>query len=221
MDPRHRDRIAFLRVCSGRFERGMRALNARTGRPLAMTYAHELFGQDRTVVDTAYPGDVIGIVNATDVLVGDTLYADEPVRYGAIPTLAPEHFMSVHNRDPARRKQFLRGLEQLDQEGVVQVFRRDTGEPEPILAAVGPLQFDVALERLDSEFGVQVRLEPREWKLARRIEAGHADAVRGSRWAELIARADGTHLAVFKGDYALDQFRTAQPQVHLDELAVR
>ena len=106
MDPRHRDRIAFMRICSGRFERGMRAINARTGKPIALTYAHELFGQDRTVVDDAYPGDVIGIVNATDVLVGDTLYLDEPVRFGAIPTLAPEHFVTIHNRDPGAASSF-------------------------------------------------------------------------------------------------------------------
>ena len=149
MDPRHRDRIAFMRICSGRFERGMRAVNARTGKPIALAYAHELFGQDRTVVDDAYPGDVVGIVNATDVLVGDTLYLDEPVRFGAIPTLAPEHFVTIHNRDPGRRKQFHKGLEQLDQEGVVHVLRRGD-EPSPILAAVGPLQFEVALERLST-----------------------------------------------------------------------
>ena len=221
MDPRHRDRIAFMRICSGRFERGMRAMNARTGKPLAMAYAHEMFGQDRTVVDEAHPGDIVGIVNAADVLVGDTLYVDEPVRFGAIPTLAPEHFVSVHNRDPSRHKQFHRGLEQLDQEGVVQVFRRESGEPSPILAAVGPLQFEVAVERLDGEFGVPVRLEPREWKVARRIDPSHADVARASRWAELIVRADGTHLAVFTSAYALEQLVRAEPGLRLDELAVR
>jgi peptide chain release factor 3 len=221
MDPRHRDRLAFLRVCSGRFERGMRAVNARTGKPLAMAYAHELFGQDRTVVDSAYPGDVIGIVNAADVLVGDTLYAEEPVRFGAIPTLAPEHFASVHNRDPARHKQFHRGLRQLDQEGVVQVFRRDTRDPTPILAAVGPLQFDVATERMAGEFGAPVRLEQRPWKLARRVDGDHGDVVRASRWAELIVRDDGTHLAVFTSAPTLDYFRRDHPDVELDNLTVR
>jgi peptide chain release factor 3 len=220
MDPRHRDRIAYMRVCSGRFERGMRAVNARTGRPIALTYAHELFGQDRTVVDDAYPGDVIGVVNATDVLVGDTLYVDEPVRYGAIPTLAPEHFVTVSNRDPSRRKQFHRGLEQLDQEGVVHVLRRGT-DPSPILAAVGPLQFDVAVERLAGEFGVTVGLDARDWSLARRIEPADAAAVRGSRWGEILERGDGTHLVVFRHRYALEQLQSDLPDLVLDAMTAR
>ena len=220
MDPRHRDRIAFMRVCSGRFERGMRAVNARTGRPIALTYAHELFGQDRNVVDDAYPGDVIGVVNATDVLVGDTLYIGEPVRFGAIPTLAPEHFVTVHNRDPSRHKQFHRGLMQLDQEGVVHVLRRGN-EPSPILAAVGPLQFDVAIERLSSEFGVKVGVETRDWSLARRVASADVPAVAASRWTELLQRADGTHLAVFRHRYALEQLERDLPDIALDAMTAR
>ena len=220
MDPRHRDRIAFMRVCSGRFERGMRAINARTGKPIALAYAHELFGQDRTVVDDAYPGDVIGIVNATDVLVGDTLYLDEPVRFGAIPTLAPEHFVTIHNRDPGRRKQFHKGLEQLDQEGVVHVLRRGD-EPSPILAAVGPLQFEVALERLSTECGVTVSIDPRDWSVARRVRAQDADAVRASRWGEILERADGTLLVVFRHDYGLQQLERELPDIALDAMTAR
>jgi peptide chain release factor 3 len=221
MDPRHRDRIAFLRICSGRFERGMRVTDARTGGTLALSYAHELFGQDRSTIEDAYPGDIIGIVNASDVLVGDTLYAGEPVTFPPIPSLAPEHFVTVHNRDPARRKQFLRALEQLDHEGVVQLFQREANEPAPVLAAVGPLQFEVAAERLLNEFGVHVRFEPLAWVLARRIAREDADAVRGSRWAELIERRDGTCLAAFRTPYALAQFIEAFPAVALDEMAAR
>jgi peptide chain release factor 3 len=221
MDPRHRDRIAFLRVCSGRFERGMRATNARTGRALTLAYAHQLFGQDRAIVDDAYPGDIVGIVNAADVLVGDTLYTGEPVQFGAIPALAPEHFAIVRNRDPGRHKQFHRGLGQLDQEGVVQLFHRSERGPAPILAAVGPLQFEVATERLAGEFGVTVGLDPLEWTLARRIEPADGDAVRASRWAALILRGDGTHLAVFRSGYALEQFTRERPDVELDEMTIR
>jgi peptide chain release factor 3 len=221
MDPRHRDRIAFLRVCSGRFERGMRVTNARTGGTLALAYAHELFGQDRSTIEHAYPGDIIGIVNASDVLVGDTLYTGEPISFPPIPSLAPEHFVTAHNRDPARRKQFHRALEQLDHEGVVQLFRREANEPAPVLAAIGPLQFDVASERLVTEFGVRARFEPLDWHLARRISSADADAVRGSRWAELIERRDGTCLAAFRTPYALAQFVEAFPAVALDEMAAR
>ncbi len=221
MDPRHRDRIAFLRVCSGRFQRGMRVNNARTGGTLALSYAHELFGQDRSTIEDAYPGDIIGIVNASDVLVGDTLYDGEPVSFPPIPSLAPEHFVTVHNRDPARRKQFLRALEQLDHEGVVQLFRREANDPAPVLAAIGPLQFEVAAERLAGEFAVHVRFEPLDWHIARRVARADADAVRGSRWAELIERADGTCLAAFRTPYALAQFSEAFPAVALDEMAAR
>ncbi|HWD69522.1 MAG TPA: peptide chain release factor 3 [Solirubrobacteraceae bacterium] len=221
MDPRHRDRIAFLRVCSGRFERGMRVTDARTGGTLALSYAHELFGQDRSTIEHAYPGDIIGIVNASDVLVGDTLYDGSPVSFPAIPSLAPEHFVTVINRDPARRKQFLRALEQLDHEGVVQLFQRAANDPAPVLAAIGPLQFDVASERLDNEFAVRVRFEPLDWHIARRIARDDADAVRGSRWAELIERRDGTCLAAFRTPYALAQFAEAFPAVALDEMAAR
>jgi peptide chain release factor 3 len=221
MDPRHRDRIAFLRVCSGRFERGMRVTNARTGGTLALSYAHELFGQDRSTIEDAYPGDIIGIVNASDVLVGDTLYDGTPVTFPPIPSLAPEHFVTVHNRDPARRKQFLRALEQLDHEGVVQLFQRAANDPAPVLAAIGPLQFDVASERLAGEFSVHVRFEPLDWHLARRISRADVDSVRGSRWAELIERRDGTCLAAFRTPYALAQFVEAFPAVALDEMAAR
>jgi peptide chain release factor 3 len=221
MDPRHRDRIAFLRICSGRFERGMRVTDARTGGTLALSYAHELFGQDRSTIEDAYPGDIIGIVNASDVLVGDTLYTGEAVTFPPIPSLAPEHFVTVHNRDPARRKQFLRALEQLDHEGVVQLFQREANEPAPVLAAVGPLQFEVAAERLVNEFAVHVRFEPLDWHLARRVAREDADAVRGSRWAELIERRDGTCLAAFRTPYALAQFIEAFPAVALDEMAAR
>ncbi|MHB1570646.1 MAG: peptide chain release factor 3 [Solirubrobacteraceae bacterium] len=219
MDPRHRDRIAFLRVCSGRFERGMRVTNARTGRTVSLSYAHHLFGQDRATVQDAYPGDIVGIVNASDVLVGDTLYVGEPVSFPAIPALAPEHFVTVHNRDPARHKRFHRALEQLDQEGVVQLFQRTARDPAPVLAAIGPLQFDVAEHRLRTEFGVHVRFDPLDWQLARRVSPADAESVRGSRWAELIQRRDGTHLAAFRSPYALAQFAEAFPHVSLDEMA--
>jgi len=157
MDPRHRDRVAFVRICSGRFERGMRVDNARTGRSLALSFAHEVFGQDRAVLDEAFPGDVVGVVIGGDVRVGDTLSVGPQVRFPAIPTLTPESFVTVSNRDVNRHKQFRRGLEQLDQEGVVHVLRREhTQDPVPVLAGVGPMQFEVAVERLRAEFGAEV-----------------------------------------------------------------
>ncbi len=218
MDPRHRDRIAFLRICSGRFERGMRATNARTGRPLSLDHAHEVFARDRAVVDTAYPGDVVGIVNAADVRVGDTVYLDEPVTFGAIPTLAPEHFVNARNRDPSRHKQFRRGLAQLDEEGVVHLLRRLDEDPVPVLGAVGPLQFEVATERLRSEFGVEVGLDATSWTVARRTTAEHVATIERGRRAAVLVRTDGTHLAVFESVYALRQFAGDHPEVPLESI---
>jgi peptide chain release factor 3 len=223
MDPRHRDRIAFLRVCSGRFERGMRAANARTGRPFALNHAHELFGQDRAVLEEAYPGDVVGVVNAGDLLVGDTLYVEEPVRFPRIPVLAPEHFRTVHNRDSGRHKQFRRGLAQLDEEGVIHLLRREhSGDPVPVIAGVGPMQFDVAVERLAAEFGVKVRLEPLNWTIARRTdETGARTILARAREAEVLVRSDGTPLALFRSEFMLRRFAEDHPGVVLDPFLIR
>jgi peptide chain release factor 3 len=223
MDPRHRDRIAFVRVCSGRFERGMRAVNARTGRPFALSYAHEVFGQSRSVVDEAYPGDVVGVVNAGDLLVGDTLYVERPVRFPRIPVLAPEHFRTVRNRDSGRHKQFRRGLAQLEQEGVIHLLRREyTGDPVPILAGVGPMQFEVAVERLAGEFGVAVSLEPLGWGVARRTDPDGARVILATaREADVLVRSDGTPLALFRNEFMLQRFAEQHPEVMLDRFLIR
>ena len=139
----------------------MSAVNARTGRPMTLAHAHEVFGRERSVVDAAFPGDIVGIVNAAGVVVGDTLSSAGDVAFPPIPTLPPEHFVYAHNRQPSRSKQFRRGLVELDQEGVVHLLQIVGDQaPVPVLGAVGPLQLDVAVERLRTEFGADVRLEP-------------------------------------------------------------
>ena len=173
MDTAHRDRVAFARVCSGVFERGMVVTHAQTGRPFATKYAQAMFGRERAVIDTAYPGDIIGLVNANALAVGDTIYVDEPVTFPPIATFAPEHFAAVQAKDSGRYKQFRRGIEQLDSEGVVQVLRSDLrGNQSPVLAAVGPMQFEVAVARMESEFDAPVRLEHLDYTQARRTDAG-------------------------------------------------
>src|ERR1700722_447756 len=132
MDPAHRDRMAYVRVCSGRFERGMVLTHAATGRPFATKYAQSMFGQDRETVDEAFPGDVIGLVNATALRPGDTLYdGDVPVEFPPIPSFAPEHFAVVRGKEAGKQKQFRRGIEQLDTEGVVQVLSSDLRGAQP------------------------------------------------------------------------------------------
>ena len=219
MDPSHRDRIAFLRVCSGRFERGMVVTHGATGRPFATKYAHQVFGQDRETIDEAYPGDVVGLVNATDVRVGDSLYVDEPVTFPAIPSFAPEHFSVARVRDTGRFKQFRKGIAQLDEEGVVQVLRdADLGDQAPILAAVGPMQFEVAVHRLENEFGAPVELSPTSYRLARRTDEAGAEALKGMRGVRVLRRADGTILALFESQYWVERLEQEQPDLLLERL---
>jgi peptide chain release factor 3 len=219
MDPAHRDRIAFMRVCSGRFERGMVVTHGPTAKPFATKYAHSVFGQERETIDEAFPGDVVGLVNATDVRVGDSLWLDEPVVWPAIPSFAPEHFAVARVRDTGRFKQFRRGIAQLDEEGVVQVLRdAELGDQAPVLAAVGPMQFDVATHRLENEFGAPVELTSTGYRVARRTDAGSAPALRAMRGVRVLARADGTLLALFESPYWLDRVEREQPELTLERL---
>ncbi|MEO7555588.1 MAG: peptide chain release factor 3, partial [Acidimicrobiales bacterium] len=219
MDPSHRDRIAFLRVCSGRFERGMVVTHDPTGKPFATKYAHSVFGQERETIDEGYPGDVIGLVNATDVRVGDTLWAGEPVTFPRIPTFAPEHFAVARARDTSRFKQFRNGISQLDEEGVVQVLRDpDLGDQAPMLAAVGPMQFEVAVHRLEHEFGAPVELSPTTYTVARQTDETSAPVLRAMTGVRVLERGDGALLALFESPYWLARVESDQPDLRLDRL---
>jgi peptide chain release factor 3 len=220
MDPAHRDRVAFVRVCSGRFERGMVLTHAATGRPFATKYAQSMFGQDRETVDEAFPGDVIGLVNATALRPGDTLYEDVPVEFPPIPSFAPEHFAVIRSKQAGKHKQFRRGIDQLDAEGVVQVLSSDLrGDQAPVLAAVGPLQFDVVLHRLENEFGAQVELDHLDYTLARRTDAEGARLLAGQRAAEVLTRRqDGAMLALLRDKWRLGQIEREHPDLLLEPL---
>lgn len=221
MDPRHRDRIAFLRVNSGRFERGMTATLARTGKAYQLKYAHQLFARDRETVEDAVPGDIVGLVNATGLQVGDTLYAGPRVEYPPIPTFAPERFASVRNRDAGRYKQFRAGLQQLDEEGVVHVLRRpEYGDQEPIFAGVGQLQFEVAEHRMKHEFGCEIALLQAPWQTARQIDGAQATALRGQRQTQLVEDRHGNTLVLFASDYALQWAMEDHPNVEFRQLGI-
>ena len=160
MDPRHRDRIAFVRVCSGKFERDMAVTHTRTGKKVRLSSSHKLFGRERETVDEAYPGDVIGLVGHAEFRIGDTLTEDPAIVYHEIPRFAPECFAYLQSPSTAQFKRFREGLDQLLQEGVVQSFAvKDSAQRVPLLAAVGPLQFEVVQYRLQSEYGAESRLE--------------------------------------------------------------
>ncbi len=219
MDPRHRDRVAFIRVNSGRFDRGMTATLARTGRPFQLKYAHQLFAKDRNTVDSAVPGDIVGVVNAAGLQVGDTLYDGPAVRFPPIPTFAPERFALVRNRDTGRYKQFRAGLQQLDEEGVVHVLHRpEYGLQEPVLAGVGQLQFEVAEHRMEHEFGCAITLSPAPWALARRIDPADAERLRGARRIQLVTNRHGEVLVLFESEHVLRWVMEDHPDVELHEL---
>ncbi len=168
MNPKHRDSVAFLRVCSGRFERGLTVLHAQSGKSLRLQRSYSLFANERTVIDEAYPGDVLGLPNTGNLAIGDTLSEGRLIRFAPIPRFQPELFAQLRNADLAKQKQFVKGLRQLESEGAVQVlYRLDAMRREPILAAVGQLQFDVVQARLENEYAVRTTLEPLAFSLAR------------------------------------------------------
>ena len=170
MDPNHRDRIAFLRVCSGKFERDMVVTHQRTGKQVRLSSSHKLFGQERETVDVAWPGDVIGLVGHDSFGIGDTLTEDRAIAYDEIPRFPPEVFTYISNPIPADSKKFRAGLEQLLQEGVVQSFAaKNAPAGATLLAAVGPLQFEVVEYRLKAEYNAESRLTPTPWTLLRWI----------------------------------------------------
>jgi peptide chain release factor 3 len=169
MDPRHRDRVAFLRVCSGRFEPGALARNVRSGSAVRLAQPQQFMARSRSHVDEVFPGDIIGLHDRGALHIGDTLVTGpEDFEFAGIPRFSPEHFARVSVPDPLRRKHLDQGLRQLAEEGTVQVFYEDglTG-PSPIVGAVGRLQFDVLLHRLEHEYGVSARLSPLAYRHAR------------------------------------------------------
>lgn len=168
LDPRHRDRIAFLRVCSGLFRRDMEVFHPRTGKKIRIKRAHKLFGQERETMEEAFPGDIIGLVNPGEFLLGDTICEGPPVVFEPLPQFSPEFFATMICSDTGRRKQFERGLSQLLEEGAIQVFHTpNSSVRQTVLAAVGELQFDVVRFRLQSEYDTETEVRWLNYKVAR------------------------------------------------------
>ncbi|MBL6759720.1 MAG: peptide chain release factor 3 [Ilumatobacteraceae bacterium] len=221
MDRAHRDRIAFIRVCSGVFERGMVLTCGRTGKPFATKYASQVFGAERTTVDEAHPGDVVGLVNAMDLQIGDTLYVGDPVTFPPIPRFAPEVFASARPLDTGKYKQFRRGLEQLDSEGVVQVLRDPlAGDANPVLAAVGTLQFDVFADRLEVEFNAPAEISSSPYEAIRFTDQGSAERLREVGGVRILARSDGRLVALFESRYRLQRLQQDEPELVLEPISV-
>ena len=169
MDPMHRDRIAFMRICSGKFTRGMKMRHHRIGKDINVSNATIFMAQDRSNVEEAWPGDIIGVHNHGTIKIGDTFTDKEPLKFTGIPSFAPEHFRRVRLKNPLKVKQLEKGLCQLAEEGAVQLFRPLISS-DYILGAVGVLQFDVIVSRLKNEYGVDAVYEGIEYATARWIE---------------------------------------------------
>ncbi|HEX5125999.1 MAG TPA: peptide chain release factor 3 [Rhodocyclaceae bacterium] len=174
MDPKHRDRIAFMRVCSGRFERGMRIKQVSQAKQFAVNNAITFMAQDRNTTDEAYPGDIIGIPNHGTIRLGDTFTEGENLKFTGIPSFAPELFRRAQIKNPLKMKQLQKGLQQLAEEGATQLFK-PLSSNDLILGAVGMLQFDVVAHRLEFEYGVDVVFEPCNWATARWLRGSELD----------------------------------------------
>ena len=218
-DKNHRDRIAFLRVASGRFERGMTIVHGPTERQVTTKYVHSVQGQDRETVDEAFPGDVIGLINANGFRPGDAVYVDEPVKWRPMPAFAPSHFMVARVLDTGKFKQFRSGVAQLDEEGVVQVLRvPDVGDQAPIFAAVGPLQFEVARHRLENEFNAPVELGSTSYSVARATDEASLPSLRGLRGVQIVERSDGGYWVLFESAFRVRQVSEEFPDATLERL---
>jgi peptide chain release factor 3 len=226
MDPKHRDRIAFVRVCSGKFERDMTVHHSRSKKKVRLSSSHKLFGNEREIVDEAWPGDVIGLVGHDSFGIGDTLTTDPKILYKEIPRFTPEAFSYLHNPNTAKYKQFRQGLEQLMQEGVIQaLYLRNSSVKTPLLAAVGPLQFEVVQFRLESEYGAVSRLEAAPWTVVRWLpvdmKEDDLDALSlptGSRVAYDVGK---NPVVLFTNDWSADYFIKTNERVPLSALPVQ
>jgi len=222
MDPRHRDRVAFVRVCSGRFEKDMSVQHARSGRTLRLSRPQKLFGQEREVVEDAYPGDVIGLNNPGMFAIGDTLYLGPRVEYEGIPCFSPEIFAWLRNPNPSAFKSFRKGVNELREEGAVQVlYDTDASKRDPILAAVGQLQLEVVQYRLENEYGVKTRLEPMEFSVARWVSGGWPalEAVGRIFNCKTVRDPWDRPVLLFRNDWNLNQLREDHPDLELASVA--
>jgi peptide chain release factor 3 len=226
MDRQHRDRIAFLRICSGRFERGMKVKHVRTGREIRLANPTQFMAQERNIIEEAFAGDVIGLYDTGIFEIGDTLTDGADLVFEAIPSFAPEYFARLVPTDPLRRKQLHKGIEQLAQEGTIQLYRPpDARSGELVLGAVGQLQLEVVKYRMASEYDVDVRIESVSQRFARwvsRVDGAPVDLSALSRAEIGLVAVDvrGRPVLLFDGDWALRTAERFHPELVFAETAV-
>jgi peptide chain release factor 3 len=208
MDPHHRDRVAFVRICSGRFRRGMEVLHPRTQKSLTLSRPMHFQAQERTVIEEAFSGDIVGLWDPGVLRIGDTLCDGDPVEYEGVPRFSPEHFVRVRLTDPLKRKQLKKGLDQLSEEGAVQMFfDRKRLERDPVLGAIGQLQFEVTQARLKAEYGVSVAFDPLPFVHARWVEGApedmHLEKFERLGRSTCVTDVEERPLVLFENDWGL------------------
>jgi peptide chain release factor 3 len=212
MDPSHRDRIAFLRVCSGKFTGGMRVFHHRLDKEIRLARAEQMMAQERQSVDEAWAGDIIGLYDPGIFRIGDTLSSQPGLAFDTVPRFSPEFFARVVLRDPMKRKQLQKGIEQLSEEGTIQLFLEPGREKDPILGVVGELQFDVLKFRLENEYGAKVELERLGYSYARWVEGPtSAQDIVKARIAAGVLDVDGRPVALLRDDWELRRAQSDNP----------
>ena len=222
MDPKHRDRVAFIRVCTGKFEKDMTVQHARTGKTVRLSRPQKLFAQGRESLDEAFPGDIIGLNNPGVFAIGDTIYNGKKIEYEGIPCFSPEIFAYLKNPNPSKFKQFQKGIKELREEGAVQImYSTDEFKRDPILAAVGQLQIEVVQFRMESEYNVETRIEPLPYSVARWVHGGWEALEKAGRIFNAIAVKDnwGRPVLLFKNEWNLRQIEQDMPELKLKSIA--
>lgn len=219
MNPAHRDRLAFLRICSGVFERGMTVTVSRTGKSIKLTQSQQFLASDRETVDHAYPGDIIGIYDPGVYQIGDSLFSggNKKVEFDEIPTFAPELFVKVEAKNVMKGKQFGKGITQLVQEGAIQLFRQ-YGTEAYILGAVGQLQLDVFEYRMKGEYNVEVVYNMIGSKIPRWLESQDVDTTLFDSRNILVKDRNDQYVALFDNDFSLRWFQDKNPKVGLIDI---
>lgn len=212
MDPKHRDSVAFVRVCSGRFEKDMSVYNSRLGSKIRLSRPHKLFARDRETIETAYPGDILGLINPGAFSIGDTVSTARGVKFEGVPVFAPEHFAVMRCPNPDKYKQFQKGLDQLLQEGAIQVLYTIGGsKSEPILAAVGKLQFEVVQYRMSNEYNVDVGIDYLPYKKAMWLQGAKPSSLRLPTNARVVEDRLDRAVVLFGGDWDFNYTKEKNP----------
>jgi peptide chain release factor 3 len=213
MNPRHRDRVAFLRICSGRLAKDMTVTNARLDTTLRMSRVYRFFGRDRETVPEAFPGDVVGIVNPGRIAIGDTLYAGKRVQFPPIPQFPSEQFAMLRPVD-VRHKRFDEAIEQLAEEGLIQLFMPISGLRHPIIGVIGSLQLDVVEARMSSEYGIACTLDRLPHIAARwPVKPAGVDLVLPTSGVLQAIDRQGREVLVFESDWVMRYTFEKNPKV--------